>query len=64
VRDVQRQVVFDQGRDSPVVRRRDALHLAPDEAVVGDEQVCAGVGRPLDGLDGGVDGDGDVVDLA
>jgi len=32
--------------------------------VVGDEQVCAGVGRPLDGLDGGVDGDGDVVDLA
>ena len=63
VRDVQRDVALDQRLD-PVVRPPgDAVEAPPRDPVVNDEDVGARVGRGLDRRLGGVDRDGDALDL-
>lgn len=62
VRDVQSEVVLDQGGDAIVGGTRNPLDSTPGQSVVDNQRIRTGLDGRLDCGLGGIDGDGDVLD--
>jgi hypothetical protein len=63
VRGVEADVVLQEEREPLAVRARHGQGRAPEEAVVGDQHVGAGLGRLFHGGEAAIDGDGDLLDV-